>query len=53
MVDRFRVSHPESLISLATWYSRAAGLPDWQLKLFLALSERGFVYPLVPWGDAE
>ena len=33
-------------------FSGGAGLPDWQLKLFWPFSERGFVYPLVPWGDA-
>ncbi|MHB8862831.1 MAG: metal-dependent hydrolase [Pirellulaceae bacterium] len=32
-------------------FSGGHGLPDWELKLFWPFSERGIVYPLVPWGD--
>lgn len=32
-------------------FSGGRGLPDWSLKLFWPFSERGVVYPLVPWGD--
>lgn len=31
--------------------SGTATLADWELKLFWPFSDRGFVYPLVPWGD--
>lgn len=33
-------------------YSGAEGLSDWELKLLWPLSQQGFVYPLVKWGDA-
>ena len=32
-------------------FSGGAGLTDWELKLWWPLSERGYVYPLVRWGD--
>jgi membrane-bound metal-dependent hydrolase YbcI (DUF457 family) len=31
--------------------SGAEGLPDWELKLLVPFSDRGFVYPLHSWGD--
>jgi len=31
--------------------SGAAGLSDWHLQLFWPFSRRGFVFPLVAWGD--
>jgi hypothetical protein len=31
--------------------SGAVGLPDWELKLLMPFSDRGFVYPLHSWGD--
>ncbi len=31
--------------------SGTATLSDWDVKLLWPFSERGFVYPLVPWGD--
>jgi hypothetical protein len=33
-------------------YSGAEGLSDWELKLLWPFSNRGFVYPMVRWGDA-
>ena len=32
-------------------FSGTATLSDWGLKLFLPFSDRGFVYPLISWGD--
>ncbi len=32
--------------------SGTATLSDWDVKLLWPFSDRGFVYPLVPWGDA-
>jgi hypothetical protein len=32
-------------------FSGGAGLSDWELRLGWPFSDRGFVYPLVPWGD--
>ena len=31
--------------------SGAAQLTDWELKLLWPFSTRGFIFPLVPWGD--
>ncbi|MDR2643010.1 MAG: metal-dependent hydrolase [Planctomycetaceae bacterium] len=31
--------------------SGAEGLPDWELKLLVPFSDRGFIYPLHSWGD--
>ena len=31
--------------------SGGAQLTDWELKLLWPFSPRGFIYPLVPWGD--
>ena len=31
---------------------RADGLTDWELPLLWPFSRQGFVFPLVPWGDA-
>ncbi|MDR2171360.1 MAG: metal-dependent hydrolase [Planctomycetaceae bacterium] len=31
--------------------SGGVGLPDWELKLLIPFSDRGFVYPLHQWGD--
>jgi hypothetical protein len=31
--------------------SGTATLPDWELKLLWPFSDRGWVFPLVPWGD--
>ena len=33
-------------------FSGGRTLADWQLQLLWPCSSRGFVYPLVPWGDA-
>ncbi|MDD3587690.1 MAG: metal-dependent hydrolase [Thermoguttaceae bacterium] len=32
-------------------FSGAAGLSDWDVKIFWPLSDKGLVYPMVPWGD--
>ncbi len=32
-------------------YSGGYGLSDWELQIFWPFSTRGFVYPMVPWGD--
>ncbi len=32
-------------------FSGTATLGDWELKLLWPFSDRGFVYPLIPWGD--
>ena len=32
-------------------FSGHSQLSDWELQLFWPISNRGFVYPLVPWGD--
>jgi membrane-bound metal-dependent hydrolase YbcI (DUF457 family) len=41
------VSHlPADLV-----FSGGYGLPDWELKLLWPISDRGFVYPMIPWGD--
>ncbi len=31
--------------------SGSQGLPDWELKVLWPFSSRGWVYPMVPWGD--
>lgn len=33
-------------------FSGTAALPDWQLQLWWPVSSAGYVFPLVPWGDA-
>jgi hypothetical protein len=32
-------------------YGGAAGMPDWPLKMLWPFSQRGWAYPVVPWGD--
>ena len=31
--------------------SGAEGLSDWEIKIFWPFSEKGLVWPLIPWGD--
>ncbi len=33
-------------------FSGTTTLPDWQLQLWWPVSNAGYVFPLVPWGDA-
>jgi hypothetical protein len=33
-------------------FSGTATLPDWKLQLWWPVSNAGYVFPLVPWGDA-